>query len=130
MKRATSVIFSFTVCLASQVAFAELTPEATEYKKDIDYQHHILVVDEDGSALVPIVNRSLAKDGTYRYRASHKKLDGEETREAKVNSALLKGVGGPSNDKVALKSQQMRIHFGGRYLRGPRQSIITKKIPN
>src|SRR5437667_4118727 len=97
MKHATTVIFSFTVCLASQVAFAELIPEAAEHKKDIDYQHHILAVDEDGSALMPIVQRSLEKDGTYRYKASHKKLDGEETREAKVNSALLKAA--PAGEK-------------------------------
>ena len=99
MKHAISVIFPFTICLASQVAFSELTPE---------YQHHILAVDEDGNALVPIVQRTLAKDGTYRYRASHKKLDGEETREAKVNSALLKAaIAGekakelPFNDRMA-----------------------------
>jgi len=85
MKHALPVIFSFTLCLVSRVAFSELTPE---------YEHHILAVDEDGNALVPIVQRTLAKDGTYRYRASHKILDGEETRGAKVNSALLKAGGG------------------------------------
>jgi pimeloyl-ACP methyl ester carboxylesterase len=99
MKHAISVTFSFTLCLASQVAFSELTPE---------YQHHILAVDEDGNALVPIVQRSLAKDGTYRYSASHKILDGEEIRGAKVNSALLNAVAAgekpkeqPYNDRMA-----------------------------
>ena len=81
MRHAISVIFSSTVCLAWQVAFSEPPP---------DYQRHILAIDEDGSALVPIVQKSLANDGTYRYRASHKPLDGEEIRGAKVNSALLK----------------------------------------
>ena len=52
----------------------------------------MLAVDEDGGALLPIVERSLVKDGTYRYRASHKMLDGEEIRGAKVNSTLLKAV--------------------------------------
>ena len=85
MKYAIPVIFSFTLCLASGVAFSESTPK---------YEHHILAVDENGSALVPIVQRSLAKDGTYRYSASHKMLDGEEIRGAKVNSALLKAAGG------------------------------------
>ena len=83
MKYAISVVLSFTLCLASEVAFSELSP---------NYQHHILAVDEDGSALLPIVERGLAKDGTYRYRASHKMLDGEEIRGAKVNSTLLKAV--------------------------------------
>ena len=99
MKHALPVIFSFTLCLVSRVAFSELTPE---------YEHHILAVDEDGNALVPIVQRTLAKDGTYRYRASHKILDGEETRGAKVNSALLKAAEAgekpkeqPYNDRMA-----------------------------
>jgi hypothetical protein len=81
MKHSISVAFSFTLCLASEVAFSELTP---------NYQHHILAVDEDGSALSPTVERSLARDGTYRYKASHKILEGEEIRGAKVNSDLLK----------------------------------------
>jgi pimeloyl-ACP methyl ester carboxylesterase len=99
MKYAISVVLSFTLCLASEVAFSELSP---------NYQHHILAVDEDGSALLPIVERGLAKDGTYRYRASHKMLDGEEIRGAKVNSTLLKAVAGgekpkeqPYNDRMA-----------------------------
>src|SRR5262249_31454414 len=77
-----------TLCLASQIAFSELTPE---------YQHHILAVDEDGNAVVPIVQRTLAKDGTYRYRADHKMLDGEETRGANVNSTLLKAATAEEN---------------------------------
>jgi len=32
----------------------------------------MLAVDEDGGALLPIVERSPAKDGTYRYKAPHK----------------------------------------------------------
>ncbi|PWT77622.1 MAG: hypothetical protein C5B58_16510, partial [Acidobacteria bacterium] len=99
MKNAVLIVFFLTLCLASEVAFSELTP---------NYQHHILAVDEDGSALLPIVQRSLAKDGTYRYRASHKMLDGEEIRGAKVNSSLLKAaVAGekpkeqPYNDRMA-----------------------------
>jgi pimeloyl-ACP methyl ester carboxylesterase len=99
MKHAISVIFPLTLCLASQIAYSEFTP---------DYQHHILAVDEDGNALVPIVQRTLAKDGTYRYRASHKMLDGEEIRGAKVNSALLKAAATgekpkeqPYNDRMA-----------------------------
>jgi len=83
MNYALSVVFSFTLCLASEVAFSELTP---------NYQHHILAVDEDGSALLPKVERSLARDGTYRYKAHHNPLDGEEIRGAKVNSTLLKAV--------------------------------------
>ena len=81
MKHSISVAFSFTLCLASEAAFSELTP---------NYKHHILAVDEDGSALSPTVERSPAKDGTYRYKASHKPLEGEEIRGAKVNSDLLK----------------------------------------
>jgi hypothetical protein len=103
MKYAISVVFSFTLCVASEVAFSEPTP---------NYQHHILAVDEDGSALLPIVERSLVKDGTYRYRASHKMLDGEEIRGAKVNSTLLKAVAAgerprerPFNDRMATALQ-------------------------
>jgi hypothetical protein len=81
MKHSILVAFSFTLCLASEVAFSELTP---------NYEHHILAVDEDGSALLPKVERSLARDGTYRYKASDEPLDGEEIRGAKVNSDLLK----------------------------------------
>jgi len=81
MKYSMSVFFSLTLCLASEVAFSEPTP---------NYQYHILAVDEDGSALLPTVERSLAKDGTFRYRASHEMMDGEEIRGAKVNSKLLK----------------------------------------
>jgi hypothetical protein len=105
MKHAISVIFPFTLCLASQVAFSELTPE---------YQHHILAVDEDGNALVPIVQRTLAKDGTYRYRASHKKLDGEETREAKVNSALLKAATAGAEPKEQPYNGRMETVLQGR----------------
>jgi len=105
MKHAISVIFPFTICLASQVAFSELTPE---------YQHHILAVDEDGNALVPIVQRTLAKDGTYRYRASHEKLDGEETREAKVNSALLKAATAGENPKERPYNDRMATVLQGR----------------
>jgi hypothetical protein len=88
MKYAISVVFSLMLCLASEVAFSELTP---------NYQHHILAVDEDGSALLPTVQRSLAKDGIYRYRASHKILDGEEIRGAKVNSTVLKAAAARSS---------------------------------
>jgi hypothetical protein len=106
MKYAISVVFSLALCLGSEVAFSELTA---------NYQHHILAVDEDGSALLPIVERSLVKDGTYRYRASHKMLDGEEVRGAKVNSTLLKAATlgekpkeQPYNDRMAtvLKGRQ------------------------
>jgi pimeloyl-ACP methyl ester carboxylesterase len=99
MKYAISIVFSLTLCLASEVAFSEPTP---------NYQHHILAVDEDGSALVPIVQRSVTKDGTYRYSATHKMLNGEEIRGAKVNSALLKAIAAgekpkeqPYNDRMA-----------------------------
>ena len=99
MKYAILVVVSFTFCLAWEVTFSEVTP---------NYQHHILAVDEAGSALLPIVERSLVKDGTYRYRASHKMLDGEEIRGAKVNSTLLKAVAAgekprerPFNDRMA-----------------------------
>src|SRR6266513_591405 len=99
MKYAILVVFSFTLCLASEVAFSVLTP---------NYQHHIVAVDEDGSALLPVVERRLVKDRTYRYRASHKMLDGEEIRGAKVNSALLKAAATgekpkeqPYNDRMA-----------------------------
>ena len=103
MNYAISVVLSLALCLASEVAFSEVTP---------NYQHHILAVDEDGSALLPIIERSLAKDGTYRYRASHKMLDGEEIRGAKVNSALLKAAAAeekpreqPFNDRMAIALQ-------------------------
>jgi pimeloyl-ACP methyl ester carboxylesterase len=103
MNYAFSVVFSFTLCLASEVAFSELTP---------NYQHHILAVDEDGSALLPIVERSLARDGTYRYKARHTMLDGEEIRGAKVNSTLRKAVATeekprelPFNDRMAIALQ-------------------------
>jgi hypothetical protein len=105
MKRAISVTFSFMLCLASQVAFSELTPE---------YQHHILAVDEDGNALVPIVQRSLAKDGAYRYRASHKTLDGEEIRGAKVNSGLLKAAAAVEKPKELPYNDRMAIALQGR----------------
>ncbi len=81
MKPAHSLTFSFILCLTSQLAFSELAP---------DYQHHIVAVDEAGNALTPIVQRSLAKDGTYRYKAHHEILNGEEIRGAKVDSNLLK----------------------------------------
>ncbi len=105
MKHAISVIFPFTLCLASQVALSELTPE---------YQHHILAVDEDGNALVPIVQRTLAKDGTYRYRASHKMLDGEEIRGAKVNSTLLKAAETGEKPKELPYNDRMAIALQGR----------------
>jgi pimeloyl-ACP methyl ester carboxylesterase len=106
MKHSISVAFSFTLCLASEVAFSELTP---------NYEHHILAVDEDGSALLPKVERSLAKDRTYRYKASHEPLAGEEIRGAKVNPKLLKSAttgGQPSEQPfnkpmaVALQGRQ------------------------
>jgi len=105
MRHAISVIFSSTVCLAWQVAFSEPPP---------DYQRHILAIDEDGSALVPIVQRSLAKDGTYRYRASHKPLDGEEIRGAKVNSALLKTATPGEKPKEPLFNDRMATALQGR----------------
>ena len=105
MKHALPVIFSFTLCLVSRVAFSELTPE---------YQHHILAVDEDGNALVPIVQRTLAKDGTYRYSASHKILDGEETRGAKVNSALLKAAEAGEKPKEQPYNNRMATVLEGR----------------
>jgi hypothetical protein len=109
MKYAISVVFSLMLCLASEVAFSELTP---------NYQHHILAIDEDGSALLPIVQRSLAKDGTYRYSASHKILDGEEIRGAKVNSTVLKAAAAgekpkeePYNDRMATALQGRQIFY-------------------
>src|SRR5436305_2548205 len=103
MNHAFSVVFSFTLCIASEVAVSELPP---------NYQQHIIAVDEDGSALLPVVERSLAKDGTYRYKARHKMLDGEEIRGAKVNSTLLKAVAAgekprerPFNDRMAIALQ-------------------------
>ncbi len=99
------MIFSSTVCLAWQVACSEPPP---------DYQHHILVIDEDGSALVPIVQRSLANDGTFRYRASHKTMDGEEIRGAKVNSALLKTATPGERTKEPLFNDRMATALQGR----------------
>ena len=107
MNYAISVVFS--LCLASEVAFSEPTP---------NYQHHILAVDEDGSALLPIVQRSLVKDGTYRYTATHKMLDGEEIRGAKVNSTLLRtAIAGqkpkerPYNDRMATVLEGRQIFY-------------------
>ena len=105
MKYAISVVLFFTLCLASEVAFSELAP---------NYQHHILAVDEDGSALLPIVERRLVKDRTYRYRASHKMLDGEETREAKVNSALLKPACAGEKPKERPYNDRMETVLQGR----------------
>jgi pimeloyl-ACP methyl ester carboxylesterase len=109
MKYAISIVFSLALCLGSEVAFSELTP---------NYQHHILAVGEDGSALLPIVQRSMAKDGTYRYKANHKMLDGEEIRGAKVNSMLLKAVAAgekpkeqPYNDRMATVLQGRQILY-------------------
>jgi hypothetical protein len=103
MKHSISVAFSFTLCLASEVAFSELTP---------NYQHHILAVDEDGSALSPTVERSLARDGTYRYKASHKILEGEEIRGAKVNSDLLKAEA--SGGQPQPYNKRMEVALQGR----------------
>ena len=103
MKYAISVVFSFTLCLASEIAFSELTP---------NYEHHILAVDEDGSALLPTVERSPAKDGTYRYKASHKILDGEEIRGAKVNSKLLKAE--PPGTNPLPYNHRMEVALQGR----------------
>ena len=104
MNYTTSVVFSFGLCLASEVAFSELIP---------NYEHHIVAIDEDGSALLPIIERSPAKDGTYRYKASHKLLDGEEIRGAKVNSKLLNAAMAgekprPFNDRMAVALQGRR----------------------
>jgi hypothetical protein len=107
MKYAISIVFSLALCLGSEVAFSQLTP---------NYQHHILAVGEDGSALLPIVQRSMAKDGTYK--ANHKMLDGEEIRGAKVNSMLLKVVAAgekpkeqPYNDRMATVLQGRQILY-------------------
>src|SRR5215470_9782090 len=105
MKHSISVAFSFTLCLASEVAFSELTP---------NYEHHILAVDEDGSALSPIVERSMARDGTYRYKASHKPLGGEETRGAKVNSKLLKAATAGEKPKEEPFNYPMEVALQGR----------------
>jgi hypothetical protein len=105
MKYALLVIFSSMLCLASEVAFSELTP---------NYQHHILAVDEDGSALLPIVERSLAKDGTFRYKASHTVLDGEEIRGAKVNSALRKAVTDGEKPRERPFNDRMEVALQGR----------------
>jgi len=72
------------------------------------------VIDEDGSALVPIVQRSLANDGTFRYRASHKTMDGEEIRGAKVNSALLKTATPGERTKEPLFNDRMATALQGR----------------
>jgi pimeloyl-ACP methyl ester carboxylesterase len=107
MKYAISVFFFLTLCLASEVAFPEQTP---------NYQHHILAIDEDGSALLPIVQRSLAKDGTYRYNANHKILDGEEIRGAKVNSTLLKAVARGETPKEQPYNERMATALQGRQI--------------
>jgi pimeloyl-ACP methyl ester carboxylesterase len=107
MKYAISVFFFLTPCLASEVAFPEQTP---------NYQHHILAIDEDGSALLPIVQRSLAKDGTYRYNANHKILDGEEIRGAKVNSTLLKAVARGETPKEQPYNERMATALQGRQI--------------
>jgi hypothetical protein len=103
MKHSISAAFSFTLCLAAEIAFSELTP---------NYEHHILAVDEDGSALLPTVERSPAKDGTYRYKASHKKLEGEEIRGAKVNSDLLKAEA--PGDKPLPYNKRIEVALQGR----------------
>ena len=109
MKYALVVTLSFALCPAPKAAFSEVTP---------NYRLHVLAVDEDGSALSPTVERSLAKDGTYRYKASHKMLDGEEIRGAKVNSKLLKATTPgekptPFNDRmsVALQGRQPLYNY-------------------
>src|SRR5215469_17561777 len=105
MKYAISIVFSLALGLGSEVALSELTP---------NYEYHILAVDEDGSALLPTVQRTVVKDGTYRYKASHKMLDGEEIRGAKVNSTLLKAVAPgekpkPYNDRMATALQGRQV---------------------
>jgi hypothetical protein len=49
------------------------------------YQHHILAVDEHGSAVVPIVTRKGTGEKA-KYRTSHRPMEGEDTR--KLSQAL------------------------------------------
>ena len=53
------------------------------------YSHHIMAVDEDGNALRPIITISGALESRH-YTAYYKKLEGEETRGARVDSSALK----------------------------------------
>ena len=52
------------------------------------YQHHILAIDEDGNALTPNIVVS-GPDKSRHYKGSFTKMEGEDTRNARVNSLAL-----------------------------------------
>ncbi len=62
--------------------------QATFYTGNF-YCHHIIAVDEDGNALLPLITRSQGSDGSFRYSAKCVTLADEDIRGAKVNPAAL-----------------------------------------
>jgi hypothetical protein len=61
------------------------------FEKDT-YCHHVLAVDADGNALLPRVTKTIASDGTPRYRAKIEMLAGEDTRGAKLDADELQAL--------------------------------------
>ena len=83
------VVFSANVTNPSVSHSYSPGMDQTKYFEEDFYCHHIVAVDENGDAMLPVVTRTKAGDGSFHYTAKSFLLDDEDMRGAKVNSAAL-----------------------------------------
>ena len=119
MKRFVAAYFLWLTFLYS--SSGDDLSSASSQKKYFEqnfYCHHIIAVDEDGSALLPLVTRSQAADKTFQYKARSIPLAGEDLRGAKVNPAQLQAAlkSGDTEGPVPYNSQMVAALEGRKVL--------------
>lgn len=118
MRLLISVLLLAPLCSwAADTSSREILAGANQktYAEGDFYCHHIIAVDEDGSAVLPVVTKSTAKDGTFHYTATSMRLDDEDMRGATVDSAALAhaAASGTINQPVPY-NPQMAVALRGR----------------
>lgn len=83
-----AMFVSFILISSSSVSRAQTTPRLIPTHANAWYEHHILAIDEDGNALIPNVVVGGSTEAPA-YKGSWKRMDGENTRKARVHSAAL-----------------------------------------
>jgi hypothetical protein len=80
-------------------ALSQRSDQVSSESGNTVYQHHILAIDEDGNAVVPVVTISTGGDGSRRYAARHVTLKDEDVREAKMKRDVLTAPS-PLNERM------------------------------
>jgi len=102
-----------TSCLAAPQPYTSGSAQTQYFTHDF-YCHHIIAVDEDGNALLPLVARAQGGGNTFNYTATNVPLADEDTRYARVNSAALADDAASGNTSPPPYNPRMAAALMGR----------------